>query len=582
VTSWTGVSRRAVAAVLATGLVLAACGGDDDDDAADVTTAGTGTQAAATAAPDSASTTMVESTSETTTGDAAPATTAGGASPATTVATTEAPATTVASEPSDPEGVIRVGYDLVLQGAGGFDLDPGAAPTGTNDALYYLIYGRLLRPTADGGLEPDLAESATVLDSGTIEVVIREGVTFHDGSPFDAAAVKAALDRTVASNNEPGLTPGFFALQSVEVTAPDTVVLSIADGGAAGWYDGFLGSWQTSIALEGTDFGQPVGAGPFSVVSYEPQQSLVLDKYDGYWDADAIRVGGYELTHVGSDQVQSGIAGVKAGQLDIALADATQLAALTGNVAAYTMTDATQTVEMMVCKADGPLADPAVRTAINKAIDRETIAEVVYQDTATPMTQLWPDGHRLADPDLADDLAYDPDAARQLLADAGHADDVTFDVYVIPALGLPDVAQIVQQQLAEVGVTMNIVTAGNFVEDFLVPQAPGAGLIPGNSAGLEKLNKWVGEALSNACAYDDPALTAIAEQLAGVSISSDEAADLWHQAGDIVVGDALGIFIAFRSVVAAYDVDRLGGLDLWPTIGLPVPDPRSTFVKAGS
>jgi len=127
---------------------------------------------------------------------------------------------------------------------------------------------------------------------------------------------------------------------------------------------------------------------------------------------------------------------------------------------------------------------------------------------------------------------------------------------------------------------MNIVTAGNYVEDFLVPQKAGAGLIPGNADGLQKLDHFVGDALANACHYDDPELTALRGQLSAVSASSDEAVELWKQVNDIVVGDALGVFALFRAGISAYDVDRLGGLSLWPRVGnMGVPDPRSTYVK---
>lgn len=482
----------------------------------------------------------------------------------------------------DPEGVVRVGYDLVLQATGGFNLDPAAQPTNTNDAIIYLIYGRLMRPTGDGSLEPDLAESATVVDANTIDIVVRDGVTFQDGTPFDAAAVKAGLERSLAADNRTAFTTEFFSLQSVDVTAPDTVRLEIPDGTAPSWYDTFLGSWQTTIVEADTDFSQPVGAGPFTVAEYQPEQSLVLAKYPDYWDAASIDVGGIEFTHIAADQLQSGVSAVRAGQLDLAITDAAQLPGLSGNVEPLEIQSPDQTVAMQVCKRDGPLADPDVRRAINQAIDRDAISEAVYQGAAEPATQLWPEGHRFYDTAVADELAYDPEAARDLLAEAGYEDGFAFDLYVVPALGLPDAAQVIQQQLAEVGVTVDVIPSANFVDDFLAPQSAGAGLIPGNAEGLDKLSQWVGEALGNACHYDDPDLDALADQLAHVSQSSDDAVDLWNQVSEKVVDDALGVFVLFRSGLAAYDSDRLVDVGAWPRGNVVVPDPRATSVRAGS
>jgi peptide/nickel transport system substrate-binding protein len=482
----------------------------------------------------------------------------------------------------DSNGVVRVGYDLVLQAAGGFQLDPAEQATSANEAVLYLVYGRLMRPTEDGGLEPDLAESASVVDANTIEIVLRDGVTFQDGTPFDAAAVQAGLERSLAAENEPGFTPDFFSLESVEVVAPDTVRLTISDGTALSWFDTFLGSWQTTIVKPDTDFSRPVGAGPFKVEAFEPEQSLVLTRYSDYWDVSSITVGGMEFTHIAADQMQSGISALRAGQIDLSITDATQLAGLSGNLEPLIIEDGDQTVAMQVCKQDGPLADPDVRRAINKAIDREAISEAIYQGTAAPATQIWPEGHRFFDPALAEELAYDQDAARELLEEAGYADGFSFDLYLVPALGLPDVAQVIQQQLAEVGVTIDIIPAANYVNDFLTPKKAGAGLIPGSAEGLEKLNQWVGDALANACQYSDPELDAVAEQLALVSQSSEEAVELWRQVNETVVSDALGIFVLFRSGLAAYDSDRLVEVGTWPKGSVVVPDPRATTVRAGS
>lgn len=490
----------------------------------------------------------------------------------------------VSGDPADidREGVIRVGYDLVSAAKGGFTWDPTEIITQLTDGgLLYLVYGRLMRPTPDGALIPDLAERVEVVDETTIEIVIREGVTFHDGKPFDAAVVKAGLERNLANVDSPGPGTAFFDAKSVEITGPNTVTVTVPNGAAASWHDSFLGSWETTIVRADTDFSKPVGAGPMRVTRFVPEQSVVLEKYPEYWDADAILVAGVELMHVPGASPQSAVAGIEAGQVDFATGDSTTIGSLRPPLEALVTPNPNQLSSFQTCKRDGPLADVQVRRAVNKAIDREAIIEAVFDGTAEPATSLWPPGHRFHNPDVADELAYDPKGARRLLEDAGYGDGFEFDLYVIQALGMPETAEVIQQQLAEVGITLNIIRAANYVEDFLVSQRSGAGLVPTMSPNRMKVLQWSGERIGNACTYKDPEIETLKEQLNLVSDASDEAVEVWHQIEAKAVDEALSVFLFFGAKLAIYDSDRIGNAVLWPDV-IAMPDVRETYVKATS
>ncbi len=229
--------RRWVALLAILALVVAACGGDDDDDGD------------ASATPDEG----IEQP-ETTDDDGA---------------------TDV-----DPDGVIKHGYDLVQAAKGGITFDPLEVTTQITDAgLLYLVYGSLLRPTASGGLEPDLAESTEVVDGQTITVRLRDGLTFSDGTPLDAEAVKSSLERNLSATDSPGFGTAFFDLETVEVTSPTELTLTIPNGTAASWHDTFLAGWETTIIPPGhRDFSQPIGAGPMVLAEWTPEQSMRLEK----------------------------------------------------------------------------------------------------------------------------------------------------------------------------------------------------------------------------------------------------------------------------------------------------------------
>jgi peptide/nickel transport system substrate-binding protein len=477
-------------------------------------------------------------------------------------------------------GTVKVGYDLVAGQRGGvtFDITKNVASS-VDEGLYYAVYGRMMRPTPEGELVPDLAESATVVDDSTIEIVLREGVTFQDGSPFDAATVKAGLERSVAEGTEAAYTAPFFRLTSVDVVSDDTVRLNIAEGTAASWFDSFMGTWQTTVVKPDTDFSMPVGAGPMKVTAFEPQVSMTLEKWDGYWDTASILPDSVELVNVASESISTGVAGVKAGQIDMALADVASIPQLSGN-ADYVLTPDTGRLAMlMMCKDDGPLSDAKVRVAINKAIDREAINEAVFEGTGEPANQPWPSSSQFYDESLADVLAYDADAARQLLEEAGYADGFEFDAYTLQSALMPETATVIKEQLAAVGVTMNIVAAPNYVADFLQPPRPGVGVVPAIPSGRTRLGQWSGDQLSNTCRWNDPTLTQLIADLAKVSDSDPQAVVLWNQISDIVVNDALSGFILWGSNVLGYNSDHLGAARVFPNTNITFPDLRLTWVK---
>jgi len=487
----------------------------------------------------------------------------------------------------DPNGVMKVGYDLIQSGTSAvrLDLTTAAEATTGQDPIYYLIFGRFLKPAEDGTLTPDLAESAEIVDDSTIEVVLKPDLTFSDGSPFDAAAVKASFDLILASKatNEKAYLPPFYDLEAVTVVDPTTARFTIADGRAASWYDAHIPTWTSSvIKVEGRDSLKPIGAGPYIVEEFVPDESLVLTKNPSYWNADAVLIPRIEFVQVAFANAQQGVAALETGQVDSTFTEPSLIQTLSGGLEAFSRPSATNSVSIHICKREGPLADARVRTAINKALDRQAISEAVYFGTAEPATQMWPTGHRLNVAELDDDLAYDPEGARQLLQEAGYADGFSVDIYPIQAFNLDETAEVMQAQLKEIGITLNIIPTPDYVGQFLNSNAPAMGIYPSNTPGTGKLNAWTGDSIGNVCKYDDPELNAVTSQLKAVSENSDEAVELWAEASEIAIGDALNGWVVWRSQLAAYNPERLGDYQPLPLGNYIIPDPFVTYVKTGS
>jgi peptide/nickel transport system substrate-binding protein len=470
---------------------------------------------------------------------------------------------TTAVDEGNPDAIARIGYDLLQPGAAqGFQIDPVRSANETNDGLQYAIFGRLMRPQADGSLEPDLAESVTIVDPNTIDITLRDGLTFSDGSAFDAAAVKAGLER---SKNSGATAFGAFitGFQTAEVTSPTSLRLTIANGTAPSWHDTYLGAWQSTIVKE-TPSGELLGAGPFKVASYEPGAKMVLEPFDGFWDAENVTYGGVELINTSAEQAQSGINALKADQIDLVLTEVSQLPSLTEPYDYTTLTTSNRITHMPICKRDVPLNDPKVRQALNKAIDREAINDAVFGGVGQPVNQPWPEGYTFYDPDLADVLSYDPDGAKQLLTEAGYPNGIDVEISVLPNRSSPAIAEIVEQQWAAVGIRGTITPTPNIVADFYQPQKAGTAMVPSLGQGRQRLTSWSGSSVGNACKYAEPALDALVADLAKVSDTDPKAAEIWGDLNDKIVNEALEVFIINVPLLGAYNTEAILDPVAWP------------------
>jgi peptide/nickel transport system substrate-binding protein len=454
---------------------------------------------------------------------------------------------------------LRISYDLAGPRRGGFFLDPQKTTSVVGDlGVYHWIYGGLMRPDESGILVPDLAESAEIVDPNTIEVTLRGGLTFPDGTALDATAAKAALDRNLATSSLPAYNPNFYKVAGGITVVDDTTLrIAVPDGTAAGWADSFLGSQETLIIQEGVDFDQPEGAGPYEVVSYQPGATMVLEKNPDYWDADAIHVDRIEI--VNAADAQSGVLALSAGQVD--WASKLEIPLIGGLGSQFTVTTTPIPdflVQLAMCKSEAPFDDPDVRRALSTAIDREAINEAVFDGKGEVAQDLWPADHPLHHDEITDVPGYDPEGAKQLLTDAGYPDGFTFDLAQQLAGGSVEMSQILQQQFAAIGVTMNLVPVQNYQQEFLRDKKMPVGIspnVPGRTTA--RLASFSGRAISNVCSYTDPQIDALAAELQRTATDAPEYAEIWADLQQRVIDESVSIFVLFRPVVTAFDSEVL-------------------------
>ncbi|HEY8548098.1 MAG TPA: ABC transporter substrate-binding protein, partial [Acidimicrobiales bacterium] len=340
--------------------------------------------------------------------------------------------------------------------------DPVASPAGRRLQYLWLVYDSLIRTDADGELVPGLAESWEYNDDNTVfELTLREGLTFTDGAALDAEAVKANLDRALATN---GPQSAQLALvESVEAVSPTEVRINLSapNPSLPVVLSQNLGLMVSPEALDARDLDtNPVGAGPYTLDADDtvPDDHYTFTRNPDYPDADDFPFA--EVTiRVIADRTAI-FQGVRAGELDAGEGNAEVAAAAEGTDVEI-LTQPTDTAGVMLLDRQGEivpaLGDVRVRQALNHAVDREAIVESIVRGYGTPTSQFISPGMDGYDESLDDAYAHDPERARQLLAEAGYEDGFT-----LPILATSESTTVVEAiagQLEEVGVSVEIVPA---------------------------------------------------------------------------------------------------------------------------
>jgi ABC-type transport system substrate-binding protein len=411
------------AAILLLGLVLSACGEPEEPTPTTTTPA---------------TTTPATTTPTTTT----PATT----TPATTTPATTTPATTTEPEPDKYGGVLK--EVLTVGPATPIGYPPEAAPDASADSRPAIE--SLVQVKSGGVVEPLLATGWEIAPDGkSITLTLRQGVKFHDGTDFNAAAVKWNLDLEI----EAGKVTDW---ESVEVIDNYTIRVNIP-GYQNTILTGFgAGTAQiispTAVEKNGLDWARwhPVGTGPFKFVEYERDAKLVYERNDNYWNEGLPYLDGIEFVVIADETVRS-IAFQKG---DIHTLRASGLTAVELKDMGYdyvTRSGGTFVLIPDSKNADSPFADRRVRLAVSHAIDREALAEALGYGFASPAYQVLPGYIETAIPNL-DKHQFDQDLARQLLAEAGYPDGFKTTIHAFIRVVPRDYVTAIANMLGEVGI----------------------------------------------------------------------------------------------------------------------------------
>ncbi|WP_423809697.1 ABC transporter substrate-binding protein [Planomicrobium okeanokoites] len=370
---------------------------------------------------------------------------------------------------------------VLIFGRGGdsVSLDPITVTDGESFKVTKNIFDTLVNfGEQDTEIEPGLASEYTAAEDGlTYTFTLEEGVTFHDGTDFNAEAVVANFDRWAAGDADQypyygSMFGGFgdeegHVIESVEATGDYEVTIKLKRPMAPFLKNLAMSPFgiasPTAIEEQGDAFGDnPVGTGPFKFVEWNRNDTVRIEKFEDYWVEGEPKL----------DEVVFRAIPDNSGRLNALLAGEIDLADGINPSDAETIesNDDLQLYErpsmnvgyLGLTTTREPFDDPKVRQAMNHAIDRQAIVDAFFEGRGEVAKNPLPpviSGYN----DAIEGYDYDPEKAKALLEEAGLGDGFEMELWAMPVPRpyMPDgqkVAEAIQSDLAEVGITAEIVS----------------------------------------------------------------------------------------------------------------------------
>jgi peptide/nickel transport system permease protein/peptide/nickel transport system substrate-binding protein len=326
-------------------------------------------------------------------------------------------------------------------------LDPTTGGAGSDHAFLFTMYDTLTEWDFDTlKPRPGLAESWSFTDPTTLVLNIRTGVTFHDGTPVDAEAVKFNFERN-KSDPKSNIKADLATMASAEVTGPMqlTLKLNAPDAAMPGILSDRAGMMVSPAAIKaggGSVNRTPVGAGAYAFVSWADGERIVVKRNEKYWKANRPYPDGIEFSII--PELTTGVRSVTAGQNDLIyqLPPRQKAVVERSNNLKVVNGPTLYVFQFFLNWAKPPFDDVRVRKAFNLAIDREAFVKASLAGLAEPAYMNLPKSHWAYDKSVAELTPHDPEKARKLLAEAGFKEGTTIEI-----IGYPDQDSIQRQEI---------------------------------------------------------------------------------------------------------------------------------------
>lgn len=450
-------------------------------------------------------------------------------------------------------------------------LDPTFSIQWSERQVLYLIYNTLVRAAPDFSLHPELAESWEIEDEGRrIVLNLQQSVSFHDGTPFNAEAVRWNLERRMSEeigSPQRGQLAG--VITGMEVVDEHTIAIMTEEPfppllSYLAERPGFMLS-PTAAETHGEDVGSnPVGTGPFLFREWERGNRIVLERNPDYWEEGLPYLDRIVFSDIGAAVV--GIQRLIVGELDYVDSLSPQNTAMLANADDIVLDPITvgRWYSYQWQWDVEPFNNPTLRRAIAHAIDRDRLNEVTMNGQATISNGPTPPGLWWYNEAL-EGFAHDPDLARELVREAG-AEGMQIALSTPEDTILRQLNQLVQEQLNDVGLDVSLAPVAqsewygrvvqrqiNFTPMRWTQRADPDGL-------LSILFHSTGHA--NSTGYNNPEVDELLER-ARRSFDQDERKALYDRAHELILEDLPYVPIYFSVEYAAMN-QRVRGFEWIP------------------
>ena len=327
---------------------------------------------------------------------------------------------------------------------------------GVTEAFNGNVYEGLYTLTDDGAVEPLLAESDEISEDGlTYTITLRDDVAFHSGKALTSADVKASVEAVTAEDSQSARASSFEVISDIATPDEHTVVFTLSERSISFLYN------LSYIWVVNADAGDLTeaedGTGPYTLDEWRQGSTLTLTRWDEYW-GEAAKNAEVVFTYFTDATAEDNA--LLTGEIDLitSVQSPDSLSQFEGSDD-YVVSEGTSTTKELLAFNDrvAPFDNALVRKAVYSAIDTEKLLTGIWGDYGTLIGSMVPP----TDPwyeDLTDVNPYDPDLAREQLAEAGYPDGFTFTLDTPSYDPHPAVAEFLQAQLGEVGITVEINT----------------------------------------------------------------------------------------------------------------------------
>lgn len=425
-------------------------------------------------------------------------------------------------------------------------LDPHkAVNAGTNEVLFNIFEG-LMKASPDGGVIPAVASDYEISKDGTQYIfTLREGVKFHNGNAVTLEDVLYSLERCAGSENDGvPLISAFSNVTDISADDQGRLVVTLAEPSLE-----FLNSMTAAIIPADSSSQQatsPIGTGPFRFVSYTPQSSMEMKRFDGYWGTPAhLETVTFKIV----SDTNTLVMGLNGGTMDMVIHMPNTMANSI-NAGFTVLEDTMKLVQALyINNAVEPFDDVRVRQAMYYAISVPEIIDFVCDGAGVPTgTSMYPAFTKYFVENLADTYQQDIEKAKQLLAEAGYPNGFGMTITVPSNYAQHvDTGLVIAQQLAAVGITANVeeVTWETWVSDVYRGrnyQTTVSGIAASDMTAREMLVRYTTDYGKNFINFSDAEYDNVVSR-AMTTMDMDEQVALYKRAQEILNEQAASLWI---------------------------------------